>query len=346
MTQKPLAAIIILNWNGFDDTIECLKSLRQLTYPQYKIVLVDNGSANNEGRRIKESYSEIHLIENTTNRGFAGGCNDGINWAMDRGFDYIITLNNDCLVDPDWLTNLIAGLMAAGADFGSSRIMYYPETDFICSDGDGLLPDGTGYVVNALQPFEGPGEIKPIFSACGAGAIFSKKSLEAVKIKGDQFFDELFFAYFEDIDLGARLHALGCMGVCIPDAVVYHKESKTAGTRSFFKIYQSEKNRILVELLNFPLWLIALGELYYAVRTLTRNFHKFSPNKQEPAARLQPAKNFGPWGVLLKSRWWIIQNFSLIWKSRQERKAKGMVSSRIRRCFCWDVERLLSTKLV
>ena len=345
MMQEPSAAIIILNWNGFDDTVECLRSLRQTTYGNYKIVLVDNGSANDEGSRLGEMFPEIQLICNAANRGFAGGCNDGMNRAVKEGFDYIITLNNDCLVDRDWLTHFIAGLTTAGADFASARIMYYPETDLICSDGDGLLPDGTGYVVNPLKLFQAPGTIKPIFSACGAGAIFSSKCLEAVKINGNQFFDELFFAYFEDIDLGARLNALSYKGVSIPDAVIYHKESKTAGQRSFFKIYQSEKNRMLVELLNFPLWLIVTGELYYAARTLTRNFLKFSPGKQETTARPQPAKNFSPWGVLFKSRWWVIQNFSLILRSRQERKSRGMVSRRIRRHFCWDRERLLSTKL-
>ncbi len=343
--QEPSVAIVILNWNGFDDTVECLHSLRQTTYGNYKIFLVDNGSAGNEGPRLGEMFPEVQLICNETNRGFAGGCNDGMNRAIKEGFDYIITLNNDCLVDKNWLTHFIAGLTTAGADFGSARIMYYPETDLICSDGDGILPDGTGYVINPLQPFQGPGAIKPIFSACGAGAVFSSKCLEAVKIHGDQLFDELFFAYFEDIDLGSRLNTLSFKGVSIPDAVIYHKESKTAGARSFFKIYQSEKNRVLVELLNFPLWLIVSGELYYAARTLSRNFRKFLPGKQESAARPQPAKNFSPWNVLLKSRWWVIQNFSKIWNDRRERKSKGMISSRIRRHFCWDIERLLSAKL-
>jgi GT2 family glycosyltransferase len=345
MNQKLSIAIVILNWNGFDDTVECLQSLRQLKYSDYKIVLVDNGSANNEGIKIRTLYPEIHLIGNATNRGFAGGCNDGISWAINEGFDYILTLNNDCLVDSACLGNFIAGLTKAGADFASARIMYYPETALICSDGDGLLPDGTGYIVNPLQTFQEPGEIKPIFSACGAGAIFSSKCLTAVKLRENQFFDELFFAYFEDIDLGARLHALSFKGVSIPDAVIYHKESKTAGARSFFKIYQSEKNRILMELLNFPLYLILLGELYYITRTLTRNFLKFFACRQEKAARPLPAKNFSPWLVLLKSRWWVIRNFSLIWRCRQERKSRGMVSGMIWRHLCWDRERLLSTKL-
>jgi GT2 family glycosyltransferase len=344
MTQEPSVAIIILNWNGFDDTIACLQSLRQLTYTQYTTVLVDNGSANNEGKRIKKLFPEIHLIENATNRGFAGGCNDGINWAFKGAFEFIITLNNDCLVEGHWLSNLVAGLNAAHADFGSSRIMYYPETDLICSDGDGLLPDGTGYVVNPLKQFQEPGAIKPVFSACGAGAIFSKRCLEAVRIRDYQFFDELFFAYFEDIDMGARLHALAYVGVSIPDAVVYHKQSRSAGERSFFQIYQSEKNRMLVELLNFPLWLIVLGELYNCTRTISRAIVKFLPAKQQNKARPLTPKNFSPWSILFKSRWWIVQNFLAIWNDRRERKSKRLISSRICTWLCWDVLRLLSLK--
>jgi GT2 family glycosyltransferase len=366
MNLEPSVAIVILNWNGLDDTLECLDSLRQLRYGRRRIILVDNGSANNEGKSIAALYPEICLIANETNRGFSGGCNDGINRAVAEGFDYIVTLNNDCLVEPDWLSNLVAGLMGAGADFGSSRIMYYPEMDLICSDGDGLLPDGTGYIVNPMKKFQEPGEIKPIFSACGAGAIFSSKCLDAVKLHGNQFFDELFFAYLEDIDLSARLHALSFKGVSIPDAVIYHKESKTSGARSFFKIYQSEKNRLLVELLNFPLYLILLGELYYIIRALTgfsraliRTFLRltgvtplarnvrgfFFAKRPGAAARPRAEKNFSLWHVLLKSRWWVIQNFSQIRRSRQERKSKGMISRRIWRHFCWDMEKLLSIQL-
>lgn len=345
MQQEPPIAIVMLNWNGFADTAECLQSLRQTAYRNYRTILVDNGSAGDEGFRLKEQFPEICLIRNEVNRGFAGGCNDGISRALSDGAAYVVTLNNDCLVERDWLGNLVSGLLRAGADFASARIMYYPETDLICSDGDGLLPDGTGYIVNPLQHFQAPGELRPIFSACGAGAIFSARCLQAVRLGDGQFFDELFFAYFEDIDLGARLHALSFKGVSVPDAVIYHKESKAAGQRSFFKIYQSERNRMLVELLNFPLYLVLLGEGYYLVRTLTRNARKLSAAPRHQEARPQPAKNFSPWRVLLASRWWVLRHLPQIWKSRRERKARGMVTRRILRHVCWDPARLLSAKL-
>ncbi len=344
MIQEPSVAIIILNWNGFDDTVECLNSLRQTTYGNYKIVLVDNGSANNEGTRLGEMFPEIQLICNATNRGFAGGCNDGMNRAVKEGFDYIITLNNDCLVDKDWLKNLVAALMDTGADFGSSRIMYYPETDLISSDGDLLLADGTGIVEHLLEKYTGNGEAHPIFSACGGAAIFSRACLEAARIKNNQFFDELFFAYLEDVDLCTRLQAKSFRGVCAGSAVVYHKESKTAGPRSFFQIFQGEKNRMLIELLNFPVWLIFTGELYYWTRTLLRNLSDLFMKKPPRENRPLPAKRFSPWDVLLKSRVWILSHLGDILSDRRERKDKAMIDKRIYRHLCWDIARLLSIK--
>jgi len=85
--------------------------------------------------------------------------------------------------------------------------MYYPETKLICSDGDALMPDGSGIVVNPFMPYDGDNTLKPIFSACGAGSIYSVKCLSRIKIKENQFFDELYFAYYEDVDLGIRLNA-------------------------------------------------------------------------------------------------------------------------------------------
>jgi len=336
MEQTPSVAIIILNWNGFHDTVACLESLLQTDYASYRVVLVDNGSQNAEGRRLKELFPALHLISNAANRGFAGGCNDGINWALQSGFDYIMTLNNDTLVDKRCLANLIAGVRAARADFASARIMYYPETNLICSDGDVLLPDGTGFAANAHRRYSGGQATRPIFSACAAAALFSRESLEAVKIKKNQFFDELFFAYLEDVDLCARLHAKSYKGASIGDAVVYHKESNTAGPRSLFQITQMEKNRMLVELLNFPLWLIPVGEAYYCIKTLLGMFGKKKICREGAA----PVKSFNPWGVLLRSRKWILEHATDIYKDRKERSARAMIDGKIYRHLCWDMSRL------
>lgn len=337
MKDEPAIAVIVLNWNGFQDTIECLRSLEGTSYNNYRVVLVDNGSENDEGAKLKELFPQVHLISNKANRGFAGGNNDGINWALNHGFEYIVNLNNDCLVEADWLEKLWAGIESSKADFGSCRIMYYPETRQICSDGDGLLPDGAGITLNHRKAFTGPKAPTPIFSACGAASVYSVKSLEAVKLLGNQFFDEMYFAYFEDIDLGIRLSALDYKGVCVHDAVVYHKSGQTAGERSYLKLFNLEKNRILNELLNYPLWLIPFGEMFYSLRTLWRIAGSLGSNssREKQADNRMAAEQYSTFSILLNSRKWILKNFSAVWENRRARKAGGLISSRILRHFIW-----------
>ncbi|MEI6125260.1 MAG: glycosyltransferase family 2 protein [Pseudomonadota bacterium] len=344
MKKEPLVAIIILNWNGFADSVECLTSLRNCTFKNYKIVLVDNGSTNTESYRLKEMFPEAHLICNKINRGFAGGNNDGMNWALENGYEYIVNLNNDCLVEKDWLSKFIEGITKAQADFASSRIMYYPEKHLICSDGDALLLDGTGVIVNHLKTQAESGKIQPIFSACGAGAIYSASCLEKIKIHGNQFYDELYFAYFEDVDLGIRLNAKACKGILVPDAVVYHKGAQSAGFHSFFQIFHTEKNRILNELLNYPLWLIPAGELYYILRTVVSISKKIMRPAKKQTRNVQQTETYSSLSVIIKSRLWILSNFSKIWKDRQERKARGLINKKIYKHFYRDFPTLLKTK--
>jgi GT2 family glycosyltransferase len=231
MNNEPSVAIVILNWNGLDDTVACLNSLYVSTCGNYKIVVVDNGSDGNQGTLVQQMFPAVHLIQNPINRGFAGGNNDGMRWAIQKNFDYVVNLNNDCIVEPDWLEKLVAGIQASGADFASSLIMYYPETHLICSDNNVLLPDGSGCVVNHLKTENERHSIHPVFSASGAASIYSIRCLKAVELLGGQFFDELYFAYLEDLDLGIRLNARGFKGICVPEAIVYHKESQTSGYR-------------------------------------------------------------------------------------------------------------------
>ncbi len=336
MKNEPAIAIIVLNWNGFQDTCECLNALNKTNYNNYKIVLVDNGSEENEGARLKELFPHVHLISNKTNRGFAGGNNDGIRWALNNGFEYIVNLNNDCIVEKSWLKKLWEGIKSVNADFGSSRIMYYPETQLICSDGDGLLPDGEGIILNHQKSFAGSNQPTPIFSACGAASIYSAECLEATKVAENQFFDELYFAYFEDIDLGNRLSARACKGVCVHDAVVYHKGGQTAGGRSYLKIFNLEKNRILNEILNYPLWLIPFGEMYYFLKTLCQITKKIGGRFRGKKAESQEAeKKFSAISVFWASRKWIIANFFTIWNNRRCRKARGLINGKIYKHFHW-----------
>jgi len=323
MKQEPSLVIIVLNWNGFDDTVACLKSLRRLNYGNYKTVLVDNGSDNDEGRRLAEHFPEVHLIANSDNRGFAGGNNDGIKWAFQRGCDYIVNLNNDCLVEPNWLTNLTRTVVASGADFASSRIMCYPQTERICSDADGVLLDGTGFVLRSMLPWNGNQQPFKIFSACGAASIYSAACVRKVSITPGQFFDELYFAYYEDVDLGFRLHAKNCRGISVPNAVVYHKGQQSSIRSSFFHRFQLEKNRRLNVRLNFPLWMQPISPAYRALKKIyhvAKNiYHEKLPTDQNLAVRK-----------------WMKDNAAAVARDRQQRKAAGLISNRAYAAISWN----------
>lgn len=327
--SSPSVAVIILNWNGYSDTVECLESLRATNYANYKIVLVDNGSGHDEGLRIKGLFPEVHFIHNVINRGFAGGNNDGIKWALENGFDHVVNLNNDCVVAKDWLSDLIKGITQKGADFGVARIMFYPETDVICSYGESLLFDGSAVSVNQGLKFTGK-ENGEISFANGAASIYSRGCLEATAVRGGQYFDELFFAYFEDVDLGIRLAAKGYKGVAVPDAVVYHKLGRTAGRFSAFNRYAMEKNRILIALLNYPWYFIGLAEMFYLCRMLGKTFSQaFFPGKRERYRYVGQIGFFGVVSAALKARGWILSNVRDIIDDRRERQSKGMINTRV-----------------
>lgn len=337
----PKIAIIILNWNGFQDTVECLTSLKDVDYPNYKIVLVDNGSKDNEGLRLYALFPQVHLIPNTTNRGFAGGNNDGINWALEQDFDYIVNLNNDCTVTPLWLKNLVRGLCEEQADFGSSMILSYYDRDLICSDGDALLPNGGGFPVNRNKRYHGTSRRKKIFGACGAGSMYSRVCLKEIKIKQNQYFDELHFAYLEDVDLGIRLNVKGYQGIGIEDAVIYHKESQSAGSFSEFKLFSLEKNRILNMALNFPLPLILLGEMFYLFKLFFIFIYSLFFKKGIGSRYQEKMKIGNIVRMFMRARIWFFQNRQAVLTDRRERKARGFIQFKVSRFFRWDISHSL-----
>ncbi|MBD3426745.1 MAG: glycosyltransferase [Candidatus Omnitrophica bacterium] len=337
-------AIVILNWNGFDDTVECLESLRDTDYGNYQIVLVDNASDNDEGARLGSMFPEVHLIQNRKNKGFAGGNNDGMNWALEKGFDYVVNLNNDTIAEKGWLKHLMRGMQTSGADFASPRIMNYPEEATIFSDGDFILPDGSGVALNRYSEYDGDTHIKLIFSACGAASVYSRKCLEEVKVEREQYFDELYFAFYEDIDMGIRLNARGFKGVCVPKAVIYHKHSRTAGRHSGLKLFHSEKNRMLNELLNYPAILVVLGELFFLVKLLVKTValvvRSSAPGRSREGGYVENLGFTRTITEFVRARMWILGHFGRIMEKRRKRREKGFIVYSILKKFYWNIFRI------
>jgi GT2 family glycosyltransferase len=251
--SRSLFSIIILNWNGADCIEECLDSVCKTFYENIEVLVVDNGSRD-DSLEIINKFSQVHLIALKENIGYAAGNNIGFKKAKGQFF---ATVNNDVVVDPDWL-NEPAEFFKADDSIGivSCRQMNYHHRDVIdCLYGYPLrsllfAPMGNGKKYSSHPLYSEPGYV---ISAGGASAIYRKELID--RLNG---FDERYFAYHEESDLCMRAFLSGWKCKYAPSAVVYHR-----GSFSFNKIKKQfvffhERNRIWFIYKFYPLKTIAL----------------------------------------------------------------------------------------
>jgi len=224
--NKPLVYIIVVNWNGLEDTLECLTSLRNINYPKYNIIVVDNGSMNNEAGTIKEIYQEIELIENVENEGFVIANNQGIELAMEKGAEYILLLNNDTTVKSDFLEILVKYAEQEN-DVGiiSPKILYY-NSETIWSMGGMNSCLGFGVMVGKGKNSKQYNTIiEPDFIS-GCAMLIKREAVEDIGL-----LDPVYFAYSEDADYSYRAKRAGYKIKVIPDSIIWHKKGASAGIK-------------------------------------------------------------------------------------------------------------------
>jgi len=244
-SKNPLLSIIILNYNGGVYTERCLSAIKNLTYPNYEVILVDNASTDRSEKIANEVFSELKLIKNRKNLGYAGGNNVGIEAA--KG-EYILLLNNDTEVEPDFLEPLVEAFMQ-DARIGAlqSKILWLDDRERL--DGVGSFLTITGFLYHVgygKRDSERYSKKTEIFAAKGACLCFRKTALEKTGL-----FDEDYFVYFEDTDLCWRVYLAGYKIFFVPDSIIYHKGAQTAEKLpNAFIHYHSYKNRIMTLIKN------------------------------------------------------------------------------------------------
>jgi len=251
----PKVSIIILNWNGLKDTIKCLESLKKITYPNYEVIVVDNGSEGNDADILEEQYKDyIRVIRNKENLGFAGGNNVGIRKVLEEGkSEYILLLNNDTIVDPSFLDELVK-VATQDEKIGSVQsLLLNLNKKTIDSLGQELLLWGATdkgiYSDKSLYNLE---ENQEIFGACAASVLYKT---EVIKQTG--FFDEKFFAIFEDVDLSWKIRLIGYKSFLAVKSLVYHKRGISGkSSSSNFKKYLFHKNLLSIIFRYYPQSLI------------------------------------------------------------------------------------------
>jgi len=284
---SPLVSVIIVNWNGKKYLQPCLESLLAQTYPSVEIILVDNASSDGSVEFVHERYSQVMVVANDKNLGFAGGNNAG--FAQARG-KYVALLNNDALAAPDWIGQLVRvgeehieiGMLASKVRFmtpentlNSTGTLVYPDLSCI---NRGMFEKDTGQYDSAFD----------VFGPYGAAAFYRKQALDEVG-----WFDSEYFMHREEDDLTWRCRLAGWECRYVPDAVATHLWSASSGGGgSALKLYYGERNRIwnLFKFLPFDMVLASAGPTLRRLWRLRRTLKPTSKLKSSRAKELKSSR--------------------------------------------------------
>ena len=252
-------AIIVLNWNGADDALNCVESLQQQTL-RPEIIIVDNNSSDDSVERFEDHVKSQKkdapiLIKNSQNLGFAGGINTGLVHARKQGFEYIGVLNPDAIADKHWLKSLYTELTSHPSAGIATGLLLRRDGNTIDTSGDFYTTWGLPGPRNRDEPtVNAPNQPGEIFGATGGGALYRTAMLNDIGL-----FDEDFFMYYEDVDLSFRAQLAGWKVRYTPKAIAYHKVGASSQKVPGLAVFNTFKNLPLVLIKNVPgrlLWTI------------------------------------------------------------------------------------------
>lgn len=253
MGEEPSVAIILLNYCNYQDTISCIETIKKIKYTNYKVFIIDNHSPNESLSKLNRFINQnITVVDSGRNGGFAYGNNIGIRYALDKGFEYFLLLNNDTLVEPDFLTKLVYdGALGAGGDIVTSRIMYNSDRFKVWYAGgeiDWSNLRAVHYDINKNKYSNN--SVKEVDFISGCCMLISRKCIEKIGLLPEDY-----FMYYEDMDFCQHAKEMGKKLVYVPSSTIYHCVSASGGgsnspfaiewtNRARRKFYQNYKYNI------------------------------------------------------------------------------------------------------
>jgi hypothetical protein len=252
---------VIVNFNGRGFVEEAVESLLDQDLPGIEVIVVDNGSSDGSDAALERRFAgRVRLLRTGRNLGFGGGNNVGIRVARGR---HLVLLNSDAVAAPGFVRRLVS---AAEADprigMVAAKVLDYSRRDVLDTVGHLLYPDGLNRGRGRLETDRGQyDECREALFPSGAAGLYRSEMLEAVGL-----FDESFFLYGEDCDLGLRGRLAGWRCAFAPRAVAYHRYSMSAGAYSSLKAFFVERNRVFVLLKLFPAAFVLASPLFTALR--------------------------------------------------------------------------------
>jgi len=257
-------AVVVLNYKGIEDTLSCFDSLLKQTYQNFHIVIIDNNSDDGSIEKLKNLEQKhnklLTVIPNETNKGFAGGVNTGISWAIENDFPYVALFNNDAVADKGWLTHLMKSFRLNTMIGIVTCLLLHKDGKTIDSTGDWISKWGLPFPRNRNDNTKIAPESEYIFSASGGASVYKTELFKEIGL-----FDENFFAYYEDNDVSYRAQLTGWKVYYEKQAVAYHNQGATSKRMpGHFAVKQTFKNLPLLYIKNTPKGLLlTVGIRFY-----------------------------------------------------------------------------------
>ncbi len=263
MQPRLLVSIIIVTWNSKKYLTTCLNHLLAQSFRDFEVILVDNGSDDGALDGVQERYSSLNLRVHglSANTGFATANNIGASLACGQ---WLALLNADAFPVPNWLESLVKAADSHPKTFFASRQIQADTPSYLDGEGDVYHVSSLAWRKNYGQPVYPAHKMENVFSACGAAAFFPRQ--EFLDAGG---FDEDYFSYHEDVDLGFRLRLRGLNCMLVPEAVVHHVGSASTGKRSDFSVYFGHRNLVWTYFKDMP---SLLFWLYLPLHLITNVF--------------------------------------------------------------------------
>lgn len=293
--KQPSVAIIIVNYNGIEDTIECIKSLNKINYCNYKAFVIENGSSKKPSKD-QIDYLKEHAVymESSENLGFSGGNNIGIRKALEMRFDYVLLLNNDTTVEPDFL-NILIDAATEKTDVGivGGKIAFYSNPSHLWYGGGYLnkkYGGGSHERWNELNP-EDTGEIREVTFITGCLMLIPTEVMKKVGLLSEEY-----FLYAEDTDFCYKVIQAGYKLWFCENTLIYHKVSASTGATSAMTQYYMVRNVLhLTKKYRTDYHTVNARFTYQVIKDVIRGRKQFAPVRC--AYRDYLKGNMGKWEI-------------------------------------------------
>jgi len=330
-------AVVIANWNGKALLEDCLNSLKQQTYKKFEIIIIDNGSTDGSVDYLVRNWPKIKLIVLEKNTGFAYANNLGIQEAFKNpNIKYVITLNNDTKADSFYIEKMVEfadNYPEAGSI--QPKVINFFEKDKIDSTGILIYFDCSAINRGQKSIDVASNKTEEIFGASASAALYNRKALEETKLSEGEFFDNDYFAYYEDVDLAWRLRLAGFKSFFIPEAKVFHVHSATGKMYSPFKAFHIHRNQYFNIIKNLPFGMMWKALFFMPIRYLLLLSSVLM--KKGPSSKLNEntkGKGDGIFLIVLKSWKEVAVNLpKMIKKRRQIQKTREVNNAEIKNWF-------------